>query len=522
MRRSKVIIISLLISLLFLPSLTAYAQTEPALKAEVDKTCTASGQLGQACKYIYGGETSSVDGEGQFLCGGTPDHRIYDKVTGKTIPNAWISITSYARGAPYEKLRTPDYNGNGTGDGLYKYWSYGLSLSDAGEPIWRQIAEEITFGAPGYKTRTWRLNGNDDTLTEGTQNPCFTREEVLSDGKVNDIGDSPVGGVALDPDTSPKTAGCYRFLADPDKDPPIDGQIPGYDVKCMTTEEADSQDSKFQYEIIGDAYNDVNACTTDQNPCDIWYVVYAGCRPGYVPPNERLGGPYFSEQECRDAEQTREGVSPVPAGYQISRSCPVCPTGYRYSFQELPEGTGRCYKNNGDTEEDFTQPEKYSTCVLNKCVMGKGCVGDLMETRAVIPPCKSFLNTEDAKDGNCETVLTAIGDIKINPIEFVQNLFGIILSLAGGIALILIIRAGYGMMTSQGNAEAVQNARDTITSAIVGLLFIIFSLVVLEVIGVDILRLPGFGSNGNNGKTLEAPLTEENIKFTSPSPLPSE
>jgi hypothetical protein len=45
------------------------------------------------------------------------------------------------------------------------------------------------------------------------------------------------------------------------------------------------------------------------------------------------------------------------------------------------------------------------------------------------------------------------------------------------------------MMTSTGNPEAIQEAKERITSAIVGLLFIIFSLVILQVIGVDILQI---------------------------------
>lgn len=87
---------------------------------------------------------------------------------------------------------------------------------------------------------------------------------------------------------------------------------------------------------------------------------------------------------------------------------------------------------------------------------------------------------------------TAIGYITVTVKDFVQSLFGIILSIAGGIALLLIIFSGYRMITSQGNPEHLQGARETLTSAIVGLLFIIFSLVILQAIGFDVLRIPGF------------------------------
>lgn len=90
--------------------------------------------------------------------------------------------------------------------------------------------------------------------------------------------------------------------------------------------------------------------------------------------------------------------------------------------------------------------------------------------------------------------ITAIGEISTDPVGFVKSIFGIILSLSGGIALLLIILSGYKLMFSQGNPEKAQEAKETLTAAIVGLLFIIFSLVILQVIGVDILRIPGFES----------------------------
>lgn len=108
-------------------------------------------------------------------------------------------------------------------------------------------------------------------------------------------------------------------------------------------------------------------------------------------------------------------------------------------------------------------------------------------TSAPAPPCVEWRGTK------CLAVGTAIGEISTDPVGFVKSLFGIILSLSGGVALLLIILSGYKLMLSQGNPEKAQEAKETLTAAIVGLLFIIFSLVILQVIGVDILRIPGFG-----------------------------
>ena len=93
------------------------------------------------------------------------------------------------------------------------------------------------------------------------------------------------------------------------------------------------------------------------------------------------------------------------------------------------------------------------------------------------------------------TCHTALGDIIASPQGFITRLFGIILSISGGIALLLIIISGYKILSSQGNPEALKGAREQLTAAIVGLLFIIFALVILEIIGVNILHIPGLGGS---------------------------
>lgn len=75
-----------------------------------------------------------------------------------------------------------------------------------------------------------------------------------------------------------------------------------------------------------------------------------------------------------------------------------------------------------------------------------------------------------------------------------EKIFGWALGLAGGVALLCIIYASIRMQLSSGNPEKVQHAQEMITSCITGLIMIIFSILILRIIGVDILRIPGFGS----------------------------
>lgn len=96
----------------------------------------------------------------------------------------------------------------------------------------------------------------------------------------------------------------------------------------------------------------------------------------------------------------------------------------------------------------------------------------------------------DAVNNRCNKVNTALGGIGTTPQEFIKTIFQFILVLAAFGAIIIIIYSGYILITSAGNKERIAAARETITSAVVGLLFIIFSIVILEIIGVDILRIP--------------------------------
>ncbi len=103
------------------------------------------------------------------------------------------------------------------------------------------------------------------------------------------------------------------------------------------------------------------------------------------------------------------------------------------------------------------------------------------------PPC-----TSTGGKGQCLGVETAFGLFNTDPGAFVTNVFAILLSSSGGVGVLLLIRAGYRIMISQGKPEQLQQGRDDLIAAIVGLLFLIFSFVILQVIGVDILNLPGF------------------------------
>lgn len=87
-------------------------------------------------------------------------------------------------------------------------------------------------------------------------------------------------------------------------------------------------------------------------------------------------------------------------------------------------------------------------------------------------------------------VRTAIGCIPVNSSD---DLIGFFLrwglGIIGGIAFLLILYAGFQIMTSRGDPKKLQAGQELLTSAIAGVIMLIFSVFILRVIGVDILGI---------------------------------
>lgn len=88
---------------------------------------------------------------------------------------------------------------------------------------------------------------------------------------------------------------------------------------------------------------------------------------------------------------------------------------------------------------------------------------------------------------------TAIGCIPIEPEGIVSTLVKIGLGIGGGITLLLILAGAFRLSTASGDPKQADEAKEQITSAVIGLLFIIFSVTILRFIGVQFLQIPGLG-----------------------------
>ncbi len=90
-------------------------------------------------------------------------------------------------------------------------------------------------------------------------------------------------------------------------------------------------------------------------------------------------------------------------------------------------------------------------------------------------------------------IWTAVGCIPTDKIGMAKALVTLGLSIGGGVGLLLILAGAFMLTTSQGDPKKTEEGKELITSAIIGLLVITFSVSLLRLVGVDILRIPGFG-----------------------------
>lgn len=97
-----------------------------------------------------------------------------------------------------------------------------------------------------------------------------------------------------------------------------------------------------------------------------------------------------------------------------------------------------------------------------------------------------------------KAVATSLGCVPTVPEELASGILDVAIKVGGGIAFIFLLMGAFHLITSGGDPEHVQHAKDQITAAITGLLLIVFSVVILRIAGIDVLGIPGFQRGANS------------------------
>ncbi len=188
-----------------------------------------------------------------------------------------------------------------------------------------------------------------------------------------------------------------------------------------------------------------------------------------------------------------------------------------YIVCELPGGIHQCCDTQADCDALQTAPptcasqNPAASCYPNTyvcvpqnppinpnigCASGEKCgVNCVVASTSAPAPgtttnvCGSCANCDPA---NPKVVSTALGCIPTDPSQFIGTILGIGMGIGGGIAFLLILFGGFQILTSAGNPEQLNAGKELVTSAITGLLIIIFSIFILQLIGVTIFHIPDF------------------------------
>lgn len=87
---------------------------------------------------------------------------------------------------------------------------------------------------------------------------------------------------------------------------------------------------------------------------------------------------------------------------------------------------------------------------------------------------------------------TALGCIKVSTgDDLITTFLRLATGIGGGIALALILYGVFIITTSAGMPDKLKAGNEIITSAVIGLIFILLSIFLVNLIGINILGIPG-------------------------------
>ncbi len=219
-----------------------------------------------------------------------------------------------------------------------------------------------------------------------------------------------------------------------------------------------------QASLTGQLYDTAAACqkaANDLNNPLSWSINGTECKqdfpPKPIPPPPNPNGPYTYSQ-CQD--KLLDTLHPGNTYHVVIRHNPI---GDDFVGCESPGGN-----------------KTYSECrdEINNQKAAAQLFGE--------NPCGTGTTNE------CQT---GLGSISTDPSGFANRILSIAIGLGGGIALILMVIGSIRVLTSSGDQQKLNGGRDQIVAAIAGLLFLIFSIIILRFIGLEILKgVPGIGS----------------------------
>ena len=190
----------------------------------------------------------------------------------------------------------------------------------------------------------------------------------------------------------------------------------------------------------------------------------------------------------KDNPKMEQTIYPAPADIAIDDK------GKYYtcaSIQRIDPGVERIRIKYNATKDDCTNDDIHTEPYYYKGALGyaRYLNNTIADNFGILPKWEPGTRVLCA-DG--KSVNTAIGCISFNNMAtFTKSVVGVGVGLAGAITLILLLYGFFTLSTSAGNPDKVNAGKGVITSSLGGLAFILLSVIIFKIIGVDVLQIPG-------------------------------
>jgi len=205
----------------------------------------------------------------------------------------------------------------------------------------------------------------------------------------------------------------------------------------------------------------------------------------YTIPNDMSEGSHYAQiYFCGYFNSCPEGSCSIPTYFTVMP--PLIPTttpsitptivGCRVIGENCTETNTLCYPDT------------------TYCFLGTNTVQPLVTpTPTNVPTPKPGDNPVFCNGKNIDKgINTAIGCIPVGSgNELINAILNIAIGLGGGIALALILYGVFIVTTSAGMPDKLKAGSEIITSAVVGLIFVLLSIFLINLIGINILGIPG-------------------------------
>ncbi|MFA9289054.1 MAG: pilin [Weeksellaceae bacterium] len=161
-----------------------------------------------------------------------------------------------------------------------------------------------------------------------------------------------------------------------------------------------------------------------------------------------------------------------------------------------PRENPYCYNGLPSIADPYSNPSACYCIAPDETAISSIWLCELLSDVNEKQACKECLNQDGAgtnQTGDRAGMWTGLGCVDLTFAGFIQNtVFGLVIGIAGMVALLCIIYCAFQLQTSSNNPEKIKETQELLTSCITGLIMIIFSILILRIVGVDLLRIPGF------------------------------